>query len=509
MSPTVESSIPDLSIRSQGPGHAVTARRPAAAWRVVIPAAVAQALVLTIGSGGYGYHRDELYFRMLPPAWGYVDQPPLVPFLARTLAGVADQAWALRLPATLASALSVVLVALVCRELGGGRGAQALAAWGYALSTMPLMLGHLLLTSTLDQVFWLAVVLAVLRAVSGRVHWWAAAGLVAGLASYSRLLVAVLGAALAVGLLALGPRSILRDRWLWAGAALAGLVAAPNLIYQATHGWPQLAMGAALSENNAGEVRALALPLLLVMLGPFLAPVWAVGIGWLLRAPQRQQVGFLAVAFAVLVVFTLVSGAQPHYPVHLLSVMYAAGCVPAAAWLARRARWRSAVVAALALNAAFSAVLALPLVPVDRLADTPVPDLGPLVADQVGWPGYVAQVADVYRAVPGGERAAVITSNYGEAGAIARFGPAMGLPAPYSGHNALYDVARPPAGTNTVVIVGGQVRGVSGLFASCQVAARLDNGVGVDSEEQGMPVAVCTGPVAPWDELWPRFRHLD
>ena len=314
----------------------------------------------------------------------------------------------------------------------------------------------------------------------------------AGLASYSRLLVAVLGAALAVGLLALGPRSILRDRWLWAGAALAGLVAAPNLIYQATHGWPQLAMGAALSENNAGEVRALALPLLLVMLGPFLAPVWAAGIGWLLRAPQRQHVGFLAVAFAVLVVFTLVSGAQPHYPVHLLSVMYAAGCVPAAAWLARREHWRSAVVAALALNAAFSAVLALPVVPVDRLADTPVPDLGPLVADQVGWPVYVAQVADVYRAVPGGERAAVITSNYGEAGAIARFGPAMGLPAPYSGHNALYDVARPPAGTNTVVIVGGQVRGVSGFFASCQVAARLDNGVGVDSEEQGMPVAVCT-----------------
>ena len=176
VSPTVESSIPDLSIRSPRPGHAVTARRPAAAWRVVIPAAVAQAVVLTIGSGGYGYHRDELYFRMLPPAWGYVDQPPLVPFLARTLAGVADQAWALRLPATLASALSVVLVALVCRELGGGRGAQALAAWGCALSTMPLMLGHLLLTSTLDQVFWLAVVLAVLRAVSGRVHWWAVAG---------------------------------------------------------------------------------------------------------------------------------------------------------------------------------------------------------------------------------------------------------------------------------------------------------------------------------------------
>jgi len=189
----------------------------AVSWGVVLPAALAQSLALTLGSWGYGYHRDELYFRMLPPAWGYVDQPPLVPFLARTLSGVVDEPWALRLPATLAAALSVILVGLVTRELGGQRGAQALAAWGYAFSSLPLMLGHVLLTSTLDQTFWLAVVFAVLRALRGSPRWWLVAGAVAGLASYSRLLVAVLGAALAVGILALGPRATLRSPWRSAG----------------------------------------------------------------------------------------------------------------------------------------------------------------------------------------------------------------------------------------------------------------------------------------------------
>ena len=56
--------------------------------------------MLTLVGQRYGYHRDELYFRMLPPAWGYTDQPLLTPLLARATMLLADEPWALRLPAT-------------------------------------------------------------------------------------------------------------------------------------------------------------------------------------------------------------------------------------------------------------------------------------------------------------------------------------------------------------------------------------------------------------------------
>ena len=472
-------------------------------------AAVTQAVALTLGSVGYGYHRDELYYRMLPRAWGYVDQPPLTPLIAHLTTYLADQPWALRLPATLAAAGSVIVLALIVRELGGRRGAQALGAWGYALAALPVMLGHLLLTSTIDLPLLLLVVLAVLRGVAGDRWAWIWGGAVAGVTTYNRLLVGVVVAGLVIGLLALGPRQQLRTRWPWLGAVVATVVGLPNLVYQATHDWPQLAMGRALAENNAGDVRPQLPALLVLMLGPPLAVVWAVGIGWLLRRERRSTVGFLAVALAVLVAFTLVSGAQPHYPIHLLSVAFAAGCIPVAGWLARRPAWRAAAGALLAVNAVVAMLLGLPVIPVTSVGATPVPVISPLVGDQVGWPRYVGQVAAAYRNATLPAPTAVITSNYGEAGAIARFGGSLGLPRPVSGQNALFELGGPPEGTQAVLIVGYQFDDVRGLFGSCEVVARLDNGVGVDNEEQGAPVALCRDPRMPWSALWPRFRHLD
>jgi len=41
------------------------------------------------------------------------------------------------------------------------------------------------------------------------------------------------------------------------------------------------------------------------------------------------------------------------------------------------------------------------------------------------------------------------------------------------------------------------------------VAARLDNRVGIDNDEQGRPVLVCRDLRELWSALWPRFQHFD
>ncbi len=471
----------------------------------VVAAMVALAIVLAVVAPLYGYHRDELYFRMLPPAWGYTDQPPLTPLLASAAAALfGDSVIALRIVALLCAVGSLPILALITREVGGSRLAQALTAWGMAGATMTLLFGHVLLTASLDLVVWPATLLWVIRAVlRGDGRWWLAAGIMVGVSSFNKLLIPVLLVGIAVGIAVFGPRRWFATGWLWGGVTLAAALALPNIVYQATHGWPQLAMGAALGEHNADEVRIMMWPFLVLLPGPVLAVFWVLALIGLFRRPAWRDLRFLAVAFAVLVAFVFVAGTQFYYTAGILGVLTAVGAVPVAEW-ARTSGRRAVIAVALVVNALGCAVTSLPLLPVTWFGASGLANVNIASADQVGWERYVAQI-DAVAADSAAD--AVVTSNYGEAGALDRFS-VSGVPV-FSGHNALWDQAVPSPAARTVVIVGGQLPRVEHLFDECRIADELDNGVRVDNEEQGMPVAVCTGPVDDWGRLWSQFRHLD
>lgn len=482
---------------------------PAFAWRPVGTAVVVLAVVLSVLSTRYGYHRDELYFRLLRPAWGYIDQPPLTPALARWISHVSgDSLFALRIPATLSLLGAVVLVALLARELGGGSGAQALAAWGFGTAATPLIFGHTLLTASLDMAVWAAVLWLVARALLHDPRAWVAAGAVAGVGLYNKLLVVALLGAVVLGLALAGPRHVLTTRWPWIGGLVAVVVGAPNLVYQATHGWPQLSMGSALAADHASDVRIQMWPFQLVALGPPLAVLWIVGLVALWRRPAWRPLRALVIAYPVLLVFTFAGGAQVYYAWGLLGAFLAAGAVVAAGWARTRGR-KVAVVALVALNAAGSAAIGLPLIPVSALGSTPIGSINQTARDSVGWPTYVHQVEAVVDALPAADRAhaVVLTGNYGEAGALSRFG--SGLPPVYSGQNALGAYGPPPESATVAVVVEEDAAAPPTWFASCTVAARLDDGVGVDNEEQGAAVQVCRDPRGGWAAAWPHMRHLD
>jgi Dolichyl-phosphate-mannose-protein mannosyltransferase len=492
-------------------------RPPLATPGLLGVAAVLVALLLAVATR-YGYHRDELYFLVASRhlAWGYVDQPPLTP----ALAGLAhrlfgDALLGLRLLAALAVGALVVVTGLLTRELGGGRAAQLLAAACVAGSGVTLATGHLHSTTTYDVLAWAVALLLLVRLLgTGDQRLWLPLGLVAGVGLLNKATVAQLAAAVLVGLLTdRDARRLLASRWLLAGVAVAALLWAPYLAWQASHGWPQLAIFADLRAKDGGLGAGLAfLPFQLLMTNPLLTPVWLLGLVALLRDGWARPFRPLAVAYLVFVGFYTLVGGKPYYAFGFYPVLFGAGAVQ----LARRREQRGAgplplgrLLPAVALAAALPLPLLLPVLPASTL--TTVAKVNYDAGETYAWPAYVAQVLRVRDGLPPPERATAVavTGNYGEAGALARYGGAWGRSAVFSGHNS-YWWWGPPSGDGRVVIVVGYPRDRAFLqerFASVTLAARFDNGHGVGNEEQGQPIWVCRGLRGSWGSTWLSWRH--
>ncbi|HET6708333.1 glycosyltransferase family 39 protein [Amycolatopsis sp.] len=491
------------------PATSPPADRPALSWRPSLALAAGAAGLLLALSGRYGYHVDELYFRVAAQhlAWGYVDQPSLVPLLAKaemTLFG--DNLVALRIAPALLTGVAVFLVAAIAREFGGGRSAQVLAAGATICSTMPFGFGHVLHTYTPDLLCWLTLCLVVLRILrTGDERLWPVAGAVAGLGLYAKYLIALLVVCLLAGILLAGPRRILRSRYLLAGAAIGLVIASPGILWQATHGWPQLEFARASSNGIELASRIDFLPTQLLMIGLLLTPVWIAGLVALLRRPQWRAYRAVGVAYPVMVVLLIAVAGKSTYTTGLLTVLLAAGCVVTAGW-AKKAGRRILLGAALIGNAALALVMTLPILPVMTFTeDSPLTGLAVSQLEQTGWPELTAQVASVYQSLSPAEqqRSVIFGANYHQAAAIAKYG--SGLPQEYSGHNSYYDFGRPGDDKDVVIAVGAGPDFVR-FFGRCEQRATLN--FSLPHLEQGKPVAVCRDPRMSWEQIWPQVRWV-
>lgn len=443
--------------------------------------------VLVAFAAGYGYHRDELYFVAAGErlAWGYADQGPLTPLIARAMSEVAaGSLTVLRLPSALAAGLIVLLTGMLARELGGSRRAGLIAAACAGVSSIVLVTGHLLSTSTFDL-----AVRAVRTCDRCRLSWpsaWLA------------------GVAIA------GPRRLLRTPQVWAGAAIALALWSPWLLWQADRGWPQLDVADAIAEggSTSSEPWWAIVPFQVLLVSPILAPVWIAGLVGLFRDPALRSARFLGWAWVVLAVVFMATAGKPYYLAGLLPALIGAGALKVDGWLerGRPPTRRAALVGAVALSGVIGGVIALPVLPADR--SDPVLAVNDDVGETIGWPELAWTVARVHRALTSPDRAVILTGNYGQAGAIDRYGSALGLPPAHSGHNAYGDWGPPPAGGAPVIVVGRRAGEMAAHFRDCAPAARIDNHAGVDNEERGAPVVVCSGPRRPWAETWPALRHL-
>lgn len=481
------------------------------------------ATLLTSQAARYGYHRDEFYFlaagRHLD--WAYPDQPLLIPLIARAMSAIdADSLLLLRVPAILAATLVVVCAGLMARELGGGRGAQALAAGAVASAAVVMGAGHILSTAVFDLAVWSVLVVLVLKLLNdpgpeasdagrrwvnglGRARWWLAIGVVVGIGLENKLLLIFPVAALLIALALVGPRNIFATKYFPISAGIAVVLWLPYLWWQARNGWPQWEVSREIAGGSSGTSDSQIEFVLsqFGLMGPLLVPLWVYG-WWRLWREKRQRA--FAVSYVLLFVLFAATGGKAYYLGGMYPIPLAAAAVPVAAWVGRRRIPAVAIGALVTVNAVLCALLFLPVLPVETLRDSPVLAVNYDAGETVGWPEFVRQIADVRRDL--GPDVAIFTDNYGEAGAIEHYGTRYDLPTPHSGHNSYWWWGPPEEAVGTVIVVGIRKDRMARFCGEITEAGRIDNGLDIDNEEQGAPILICRQPRLA--QLWAETKHL-
>lgn len=416
----------------------------------------------TIVNNRYGYFRDEFDYIICGRhlAWGYVDQPPLLPVLSRIfLAIFGDSLRSVRLLPALTSGALIVLTGMITRELGGKRFAVALSAVTILVAPIYLSGGSLLTSNCdLEVLLWMGCVyFAILAGKRGDPRFWLWFGVVAGIGLEEKYSIAVLGFAVVLGLLLTAQRRLLLSPWMWLGGLAALLIFLPNLLWNISLDWPFVQLIRSIHAEGRDVVLSpgqyFAQQILLLF--PLSVFIWMTGILALLFAPRFRPYRFLGWAYLVaFTVFVVLKGKNyylaPIYPVYL-----AAGSVVIDDAIDRiRQLWlKPAIVGLFLAGGAIFAPLAMPILPIDQF----IPYMNRLpikvprseyqharaalpqhYADQFGWNEIVEKTAEAWNRIPAAERkdCGIFAQDYGQAGAIDFLGPRYGLPPALSGHQS-------------------------------------------------------------------------
>ncbi len=479
-------------------------------------------------ANNYGYFRDELYVMAMShhPAFGYVDVPPLVPWITLiplTLTG--NALWAIHVISALVCAGTIILTGLMARLLGGERWTQALAALATATALVFMADGSLYSYDVFDTFWWtLAATVLIWLLRAERPQRWLIFGVVAGLGLLTKETMLFWGFALVVGLLLTGQRRLLFTRWTLFGGLIAFALVLPFVLWNAAYGWASVQYWANYSKYHAAAETPLDFLINQILgMNPLSLPLWGAGL-WYFFSKHGARYRVFGWAYVILFVLFIAIQGKTYFLAPAYPPLYAGGSVFVGQWLASRRRWVATYAVALTLVAALLAPGVMPVLSPGVYAQTygktsssnaqqaagdPY-GFPQVLADRFGWEQQVALIAQVYHSLPPDQQrvACIFTSNYGEAAALVQFGGRYQLPQPISGHNAFY-IWGPHGCTGQVIITINIDRHTAAqAFGSVTLAATTHCDECVDFENNA-PILILREPKEPFAALWASAKYFD
>jgi 4-amino-4-deoxy-L-arabinose transferase-like glycosyltransferase len=505
----------------------------ASAMAIVWAIALAKLVFHIYFNNRYGYFRDEFDYLSCGDhlQWGYVDQPPLIPFLTHiSRAVLGDSLRAIRLLPALASSLLVVQAAATARQLGGRRYSLFLTSLCVALAPQYLSNGSLLVTNYLEPNLWLGCAQFVILAIKRNdPRYWIGFGIVAGLGMEEKYTIAVFGLGVVVGLLLTEQRRTFLNRWIWLGGLAASLVFLPNMLWNLHYDWPFLQLIRAIRAEGRdvvlGPLQFFFQQLLLV--NPFAAPIWLAGLFALLLWRPFRQYRALGWAYLVSYLVIFLQHGKNYYLAPVYPMLFAAGAVAVDSVLGElpsRPAWLKPVIASVVLvSGAYFSPIVVPMFSPERFlayvktlpfklpvnehshARAPLPQW---YSDQFGWKEIADETAVAWNRITAAERAdcGIFAQDYGQAGAIDFFGRRQGLPGAMSGDRTYWLWGPHGYSGNCMIVLDDRKEGLERYWDQVEFIGR--SAPNEWALEQQIPVFLCKGKkFDSWANVWPRLRR--
>lgn len=412
-------------------------KKAEAYWPLILLLAIVKFIIpLFLQDPVFELQRDEfLYYQQgQNPALGYMENPPLIGYLAMISSWFGGgEAW-VKLWPCLFGAATVVVTCLIASELGGKLFAQFIA--GFSIITGAYLRMHYLFQPNMFDIFFWALsiylLICYINSENNKFILWFIISLAIGfLGKYSILFIV---SSIIVALAISHHRKIFLKKHLYISAAIGMLIILPNIWWQYQHNWPLKHHMNELQETQLKYMNPSGFLIEQVMMFLATAMIWMAGLIWYLKNKQWR---FLAFTYILVLLLLIVGRGKSYYAAGIYPMLLAAGAV---AWerMTEKRNWIRYAITILIIGITYMILpMLLPIWKPEKLArfykkygiehkweDQKNHELPQDFADMLGWKELTAKTKKFFNALPDSAKASTIifTRHYGQAGSMKFYG---------------------------------------------------------------------------------------
>lgn len=474
-------------------------------------------IYLSVFNTSYGYFIDEFYYIACAnrPAFGYVDHPPLAPFLLTLIQSVfGNSVYVLRILPAASGSAAIFMSGIITRQTGGGKYAQVISAVSVmCIPTLAAMSGFYSMNA-FEPLLTVLMFYFILKMVDkDNPKEWIPAGVVIGLGLLNKHTFGIIALFMTISLLVGGYKKYIFSKWFLYAVLIAFIMFLPNILWQIAYNFPTLEFYRNItSDKNVYTPPLEFIKNQLISMSPATFFIWITGFIYFMFSKKHKACRFIAVFFLISFLFFLLTGSSRSDRLSFVyPIIFTGGAI---FWeniiLKRNAKWIMPLLILLLLTGlAISIPVILPYFNYEMVRrhtemigmNTEIergnkPPLPQLLADRIGWKEKVELMGEAFNTLTSEEksRAIVAGDNYGQAGALELFGAEYGFPIVASGHNNYYLWSKEKLKGNILLQFDDNAEGLKKAFDSVIEYPGMFYSPFVTSHENNLKVFICKGP---------------